>query len=232
MFVQAHLVQHTSVEFVVVDQVRMSARDMETLVDALLLLPRAGLCMVHCCRAHNAAPSIARLLRLSNLTRLEMWYGPYVTTPWVAPVAQALRDARALMILTFGFSVTEYPEDFDLIGDALVGHQALRVITLGSMGRTSTLAGRLVAASECQLATLRLLSHQSAAELRPLFAALPSNTRLAELEVNIDGQLPAAEVLAAVVSNASLVALKLNGYSDAASPEQAQAMSLVAARAQ
>ena len=61
--------------------------------------------------------------------------------------------------------------------------------------------------------------------------ALPSNTRLAELEVTVGWQPPAAEVLAAVASNVSLRALTLNGPTGTACTELAQAVALVAARA-
>ena len=210
--------------------VPMSARDVAALVSALLLLPRAGLCMRCCAPGPEVAPSIARLLRYNHLTRLELWFERVLHAPSVAPVAQALRDAPALSVLAVVHcTVTDQPEDFDPIAEALVGHPSIRKITLGLTSPTGALAGRLVAAPACPLATLRLLFPLTAAELLPLCAALPSNTRLIELDITIAREPPAVEVLAAVASNASLRVLKLDGHT---SPELEQAMSLVAARAQ
>ena len=211
----------------------MSARDVEALVDALCLLPRAGLCMFSCDTGPNVAPSIVRLLRHNNLKRLELWHERVFSAASVATVAQALRDAHALSVLAIVHcTVTDQPEDFDPIGDALVGHPSISVLTLGCNGPMGTLAGRLVAASVCPLATLSLVCPLSAAaELRPLCAALPSNTRLTELKLTLDGQPPAAEMLAAVALNTSLRALKLEWHAVPGCPALAQAMALVAARA-
>ena len=186
-------------------QTRLSTRDVDTLVNALFLLPRAGLCMRSCTPGPEVVPSIVRLLRHNNLTRLELWYERVLRAPSVATVAQALRDARALSVLAIvDCTVTNQPADFDPIGDALVGHPSISVLSLGGIGSMGTLAGRLVAANECPLSALRLSSVLSAAELRPLCAALPSNTRLTELEITVDAQPLAAEILAAVASNTSL----------------------------
>ena len=136
----------------------MSARDMDALVDALLLLPRAGLCMIDCTRGHEVTPSIVRLLQHSNLTRLELWSEPILSALSVVPVAQALRDARALSVLVIVHCTVPYFEDFDPIGDALVGHPSIRVLTLGFRGPMGAMAGRLVAAPACALTTFRLLS--------------------------------------------------------------------------
>ena len=88
-----------------------------------------------------------------------------------------------------------------------------------------------MAAIECPLATLRLVTPLSVAELRPLCATLPSNTRLTDLRLTVDGQPPAAEVLAAVASNASLRTLKLGPARGPTCPVLAQAVAIVAARA-
>ena len=115
-----------------VRKVGLSLHDVDALVDSLLLLPHAGLCVFNCNTGPRVAPSIVRLLRHNNLTRLELWYESVLHAPTVASVAQALRDARALSVLAIVHcTLTPNPENFDPIGDALVGQPSLRMITLG-----------------------------------------------------------------------------------------------------
>lgn len=171
-------------------------------------------------------PGLTRLLREGSISSLRLDgafdNGPFVDAETEPVLFAALRANSTLTEITLicGGQWDE-PAGIDFV-DALVGHPTLQAITLQDTAEydveTRVLAGaalgRLVAANSPALSDLTVsLCKLGDDGLRPLFAALPSNTYLFMLSAYCNGITAAfaPAVLASVTANESLASLNIDG---------------------
>ena len=138
------------------------------------------------------APGLARLLRGGALTDLAIYntnLDTLLDVPSATLLAGALRSATTLRSLFLWCAELFFePAAARIIMDALVGHPSLRRLTLigcdsEDNAHTGALLGALVSSPDGALEDLRIDSLViDDATMRPLFEALPRNTKLRELD--------------------------------------------------
>jgi hypothetical protein len=212
---------------------------LDAVVDAVLLRRMHSLGLYHCELTPASAPSLARLLGGSSLTKLCIWSGdqPLLDAPAAALLADAMRANSTLETLVLGaVSLWRDAAVTTALLGALVGHASLRKLYIHDEGAGAHPAvrgaalGALVAANAPALRMLDVSSCSLGEHgLRPLFDALPGNAHLHTLDVRTNGISEAfarTQLLPAVRANSSLRVLK-EGHRPAAREAEA----LVAARA-
>ena len=175
----------------------------------------------------SCVPGLARLLREGSISCLHLngayQNGPLVDAEAVLHLSAALRANSTLSSLgLMSVSLWDGPAGIDLV-DALVGHPTLESVhfedsAVGGDADIRALAGaalgRLVAANSAHLTSLNVSFCALGDDgLRPLFAALPSNTHLFALTAAHNGISTAFApvILASVKANQSLRLLHIDG---------------------
>jgi hypothetical protein len=214
---------------------------LDAVVDAALIRRLSAVTftnLAHCRLSPTSTPALARLLGGSALTELRIWNDgqQLLDAPAAALLADALRASSTLKTLTLGcVSLGIDAAVTTAVLGALVGHPSLRKldihdVTMGVHHAAVAALGALVAANAPALHGLDVsYCLLDDAGLGPLVDALPANTHLRTLDVqlNLISEVFARErLLPAVRANSGLRTL-LAGDGNAAREAEA----LVAARA-
>jgi len=202
---------------------------------------------------HGAATLLTALLRLPQLVELRVaqaethFYEPLLLSAHVPALAEALRSAPALTVLTLdACGLFLEPRVGLAVVDALVGHPSLRVLSLcGNQPRREGAKGehpqkeagealRRLLAADAALRCLRVEGCALGPEgLAPLLTGLRSNRSLRELWLARNGvteEFAAAKLLPAVRANRSLRRLeaeKRGSFKEAALGVAARAAGVV-----
>ena len=172
-------------------------------------------------------PGLARLLRESSISSIQLYGdsgigGPILDAETEPVLSAALRANSTLTHIVLRHAgLWDQPAGIDFV-DSFVGHPTLKIICLQEPMRqnaeTRPLAaaalGRLVAANSSALEEIKVSDCALGDDgLRPLFAALPSNTHLQTLSACDNGVTVAFApfVLASVKANRSLQMLFIDG---------------------
>ena len=197
----------------------------DALADAAISLQLTQLTVSNSPLGPWCVPGLARLLREGSISSLRLdgtfANGPFVETEIEPVLSSALRANSTLSYLALSCVDVWNPPGKNIVS-SLVGHPLLHTITLnhkvGDDAQLRLLAGtslgRLVAANSRALRTLDVSDCALGDDgLRPLFAALPSNTNLWRLFADRIGVSAAfaPDILASVRANQSLFSLHIDG---------------------
>jgi hypothetical protein len=240
----ADLAAHSSLQRVVLESAPLNTpAALDAVVDAALACQMMSLSLTHCHLFPASAPALVRLLGSGTLTELSIYQDgqQLLDGPSAALLGTALRANGTLTSLSLRHLGFWRGQDAApvLLG-ALTGHSSLRTLNLslniveGAQNTAAgTALGALVAANAPALTELDVSSCVlDDAVLGPLFAALPANTHLRELDVAYNYMTEAFVrdvLLPAVRANASLRKLGATSYDHHSEVREAEA--LVAARA-
>ncbi len=212
---------------------------LDMVVDAVLLRCMHSLGLHSCGLTPASAPALARLLRGSALTTLDIRnsHQQLLDAPAAALLAGALRDNSTLTTLTLeSVGVWRDAAAATALLGALVGHPSVRTLDMSydaswraHAAAAGAVLGALVAANAPALRELKVLHCEVGDDgLRPLVDALPANTHLHTLNIsgsNMSEAFAAARLLPVVHANSGLRQLYA-GYT----PSALEANDVVAAR--